>query len=92
MKDKIIYLTHKNKNAKVLRATTSLIARNYPTVCILNPRIVFSHFNCVEFMENSLTLLDMCDEMWIVDSEKNAENYETEYCKKHKIPIRIVRR
>lgn len=92
MKDKIIYLSHKTKNAKVSRAVTSMLARDYPSVCIINPRIVFSHLECEEYIENSLTLLDMCDEMWMVDNDKNYENYEIDYCQKHKIPIKIVRR
>ena len=92
MKDKIVYLSHKTKNVKVSRAVTSATARDYPSVCIINPRIVFSHLSCEEYMENSLTLLDMCDEMWVIDNGKNCENYEFDYCTKHKIPIRTVRR
>ena len=92
MKDKIVYLSHKAKSTKVSHAITSIMARDYPTICILNPKIIFSHSYCEEYIENSLTLLDMCDEMWIVDSENNSENYELDYCRKHNIPIKIIRR
>lgn len=92
MKDKIVYLAHNLKNAKILRAATSVIADKNPRLCFVNPRIMFSHLNGEEYMESALTLLDMCDEMWIVGDGAKCEHYETEYCREYKIPIKTVRR
>ncbi len=92
MKNKMVYLSVKHINAKVLRTITGTLSRDNPSVCIINPKIAFSHTKNDEYMENSLALLDMCDEMWVVGEVWNAEKYEIEYCRDYKIPVKAVRR
>jgi len=91
MKDRMIYVSVKHTNAKVLRSITCSLSRDNPNVCVLNPKIAFSHFRTEDYMENSLALLDMCDEMWVVGEIWNAEKYEIEFCRKYKIPVKAVR-
>lgn len=92
MKDKLVYISDNHINTRLLRNKTCELSLSNPKACILNPKIIFSHLKNEEFMENSLTLLDMCDEMWVVGEVWDANKYEVEYCREHKIPIKAVRR
>ncbi len=87
MKDKIVYLSHNRKNAKIMRAIASIMSRDNPRVCIINPKLTFPYLTGEEYIQNSLTLLDMCDEMWVVGDIEYCENYEINYCREHRIPI-----
>lgn len=92
MKNKLVYISDKYINTKLLRVKTCELSQSNPKACIINPKIAFSHLKSDEFMENCLTLLDMCDEMWVVGEVCDANKYEIDYCREHKIPIRTVRR
>ena len=92
MKDKIVYATAARYSTKRIRAITCRLADEYDDVCIISPAVMFGCLDREEVYDNSITLLDMCDEMWVLDDEKNMHGYEAENCRKHKIPIRIIRR
>lgn len=92
MKEKIVYTTAVNYSAKKIKSEVSRLADRFDDICILSPALIFGHLSREEAYDNSITLLDMCDEMWILEDAKNAYGFETEYCRKHKIPVRIIGR
>ncbi len=92
MCEKIVYVSTNNKISKKAGNIVKKLAQRYDDCCILSPFISFSHLKTEEFLDNSLSLLDMCDEMWVIDDIDNSFSFEVEFCKKHKIPIKIIRR
>lgn len=92
MRDKLIYVSTNIKISKKVGAIVKKLANEYDDYCILSPYLSFPHLHTEEFLDNSMTLLDMCDEMWIIDEQKNGYGFELEYCNKHNIPIKIIRR
>ncbi len=92
MCEKIVYVSTNNKISKKAGSIVRKLALKYYDCCILSPFIAFSHLKNEEFLENSLTLLDMCDEMWVIGDMENSFGFEVEFCEKHKIPIKIIRR
>lgn len=92
MCDKIVYVSTNKKISKKAGNIVKKLAQKYDDCCILSPFLCFPHHRTKEFLDNCLTLLDMCDEMWVIDEIENSFGFEVEYCNKHKIPIRIIRR
>ncbi|MBO7208367.1 MAG: hypothetical protein J6V58_01370 [Clostridia bacterium] len=92
MCEKIVYVSTNNKISKKAGSIVKKLALRYDDCCILSPFLCFPYLRTEEFLDNCLTLLDMCDEMWVIDNDENSFSFEMEYCNKHKIPIKIIRR
>ena len=72
MKDKIVYATAARYNTKRIRAITCRLADEYDDVCIISPAVMFGCLDREEVYDNSITLLDMCDEMWVWTMKKTC--------------------
>ncbi len=95
--EKLVYICHvfggKQENIDKVTKLIRKLIRTYPNICFLSPIHATGFFyHDVTYengMEYCLTLLDMCDEMWVFGKSSNSKGclIEKEYCRKYKIPI-----
>lgn len=94
LKEKIIYVAAPyggdENNKKKIEHTIRALVGVYPQYCFISPIHAFGFlYNDVDYnegMQYCLTLLDMCDEIWIFGDSKGTR-IEREYAKRYKIPI-----
>lgn len=96
-KDKLVYICHefggKQENADKVAELIKKLIKVYSNICFLSPHHATGFFyHDVKYdkgIEYCLTLLDMCDEMWVFGSKSMSKGclIEKEYCRKYKIPI-----
>lgn len=95
---KLIYIAHeyggkKENKLKVEEIIKDLI-KKYPDYIFISPIHSFGYlYNEVTYekgIEYCLTLLDLCDEMWIYKRSKGVE-IEMDYCFEHGIPYMEVK-
>jgi hypothetical protein len=97
MIEKVVYICHefgsKQENADKVATLVRELSNLYPTICFISPIHAFGFlYESTDYdrgMSYCLTLLDMCDEMWVFGEFSNSTGclIEKEYCRKYKIPI-----
>ena len=97
MIEKVVYICHefggKQENADKVATLVRELSNLYPTICFISPIHAFGFlYESTDYdrgMSYCLTLLDMCDEMWVFGEFSNSKGclIEKEYCRKYKIPI-----
>lgn len=97
MIEKVVYISHqfggKKENYDKVTELVTKLSIMYPEICFVSPihatGFMYDKVSYEQGMEYCLTLLDMCDEMWVFGefSESIGCMIEKEYCKAHNIPI-----
>lgn len=97
MMEKLVYICHefggKQENIERVTKLIKKLIRVYPDICFLSPIHATGFFyhdvSYEKGMEYCLTLLDMCDEMWVFGSKSMSKGcmIEKNYCKRYRIPI-----
>ena len=97
MIEKVVYVSHeydgKQENADKVATLVTELSNLYPTICFMSPAHAFGFmYESIDYDRGilyCLTLLDMCDEMWVFGEFSNSKGclIEKEYCRKYKIPI-----
>lgn len=93
--DKIIYVSHKYgskaENKQAVEKLIKKLVRQYPQYCFVSPihalGFLYNEMDYDTGMEHCLTLLDVCDEMWICSEDSKGVKIEREYCNRYKIPV-----
>ncbi len=95
--DKLIYICHQfggeQKNVLQVERLIKGLIKYHPTYCFLSPLhatgFLYKELTYDKGMEYCLTLLDMCDEMWVFGEFSQSKGclLEKEYCKQYNIPI-----
>ena len=95
--DKLVYICHefggKQENIDRVGELVKGLLKVHPEYCFLSPLhatgFLYNEMTWENGMEYCLTLLDMCDEMWVFGKESMSKGcmMEKEYCKEHSIPI-----
>ena len=102
MSKKLVYICSPcrgdyEKNISDARYICQIVMNHYPDAIPIAPHIYFTQFlddnnpdERSRGMEAALTLLDMCDEIWVygIDNPSEGMRAEIEYAKKHGIKIR----
>ena len=97
IKDKFVYVTvdEDTFDLDIEELLCSLVEAN-PRVSFVSPSLNFSclvgTLSLPEMIEHHLTLLDLCDEMWVFGHAGNPYyEFEREYAERYHIPIIIKR-
>lgn len=99
--EKIVYLSHayggNEKNQIHAERVLFNLNKQFPNITFLSPihalGYLYDKLSYEDGMRHCLSLLDMCDEMWIVAGYDTSRGVliEIEYAKQHKIPVRKIR-
>ena len=94
--DKIIYVSHKYgskpENKTAVEKLIKKLVRQYPQYCFVSPihalGFLYNEMDYDTGMEHCLTLLDVCDEMWICSEDSKGVELERAYCQRYNIPVK----
>lgn len=95
--DKVIYICHEFGgdivNKEIVAKLIEKLVNIFPNYCFVSPIHSFGYlYDEVSYergMEYCITLLDMCDEMWVFGDKSMSKGclIEKRYCDRYKIPI-----
>ena len=79
--EKVVYVSHefggKQENADKVATLVTELSNLYPTICFISPIHAFGFmYESTDYdrgMLYCLTLLDMCDEMWVFGEFSNSK-------------------
>ncbi len=97
MIEKVVYVSHefggKQENADKVAKLVTELTLFHPEICFISPIHAFGFmYHDTDYergIELCLTLLDMCEELWVFGEYSNSRGclIEKQYAKNHKIPI-----
>ena len=95
--DKLVYICHQyggeDENKKRVTNLVKNLVQAYPNYCFLSPihatGFFYHDISYERGMEHCLTLLDLCDEMWLFGNKSMSKGcmIEKDYCERYKIPV-----